>query len=196
MTGIRRRQRLRVTICGTFNLGLPAVVEAVDFFHASGVAVLSPADPTPVEVVNGFLYVASDRHRDPGLVEARHLQAIAESDFVWLVAPDGYVGVAAALEVGFAIARSISVFSVDRVTDRNVGPVVQRVSSARAALERCTTTQPASDPSPFLVYPERAAADTHVAVDVLHQALTGVRAYTAGRVAVAAREIRHALSGM
>jgi hypothetical protein len=196
VTAIRQRRHLTATVCGTFNLGLPAVTEAVDYFHASGVTVLSPTDPTPVAVVNGFLYVASDRHRDPGLVEARHIRAIAESNFVWLVAPDGYIGVATAYELGVATALQVPVFTLDRVTEPDFGRVVERVASVRAALDRSQARERRDAGPSFLVDPDGAATRTHVAVGVLHHALTSVTDRPAGAVAGAARQVRHALSGI
>lgn len=185
-----------VTICGTFNLGLPAVAEAVEFFSSSGVTVLSPADPTPVEVLDGFLYVKSDQHRNPALVESRHLQAIAASRFIWLVAPDGYVGLAGAMEIGFATAIGVPVFSIDRVIDPNVAPYVKRVPSARAAFERSASVDPPQADAGFLIDPQSAADNAHAAVEQLRYALTTRAADTDMRVTASVAALHRTLAGL
>jgi hypothetical protein len=185
-----------VTVCGTFNLGLPAVTEAVESFQDAGLKVLSPADPTPVEIVDGFLYVASDRHRDPALVEAGHLRSIAQSRFVWLVAPDGYVGVMAALEIGFALACEVPVFTLDRVVDADIRTLVQRVPSVRAAVDRCRESLTTGSSASFLVSPDDAAEGAHASIDLLQSLLTTAQADTGPRAGAVARDLHHALAGL
>jgi hypothetical protein len=101
---------------------MPAVTEAVYELTDAGVTVLSPADPRPVHSLGDFLLVASDlvtpadRLTVRG-VQSRHLSSIAASDFLWLVAPDGYVGPSAALELGFALASGVPVFGTTAPDD-------------------------------------------------------------------------------
>jgi hypothetical protein len=164
--------RTRVTICGTFNAGLAAVAHAVDFFSDRGAVVLSPADPTPVEVIDGFLYVASDWHRVPDWVESRHLDATAQADFVWLIAPDGYIGVSAAVEVTHAFHHGTPVYTVDTVWEPAVKRMVRRVPSAQAALDLHDLPRPAEVEASVLIDPDAAADTGHACLTTLHTALT------------------------
>src|ERR1700674_2531882 len=100
---------LTATASGSFHKHLDETMRAVADCGALGVTVLSPADPRVVDNVGEFLFVASDRMRSVRLVQDRHLESIRSSDFLWLVAPDGYVGQSAAMEVGFAAAHHIPI---------------------------------------------------------------------------------------
>src|SRR2546421_8220573 len=91
------------TVSGSFRRAMAAVTDAVYALTDAGVRVLSPADPRIVDQFGDFVFVASDRARAIRLVQTRHLAAIDASDFVWLVAPEGYIGQSAAMELGFAV---------------------------------------------------------------------------------------------
>lgn len=197
MTRRVRYPHLRVTVCGTFNLGLPAVAAAVEYFRAAGVTVLSPADPVPAEILNGFLYVASDRHRLPELVEERHVQCALASDFLWLVAPDGYVGVSAAVEVTHAFNNGVPIYTVDEVREPAVSPLVRRVPSVEAVLHvhrRRSSREPAKPV--LLVDPDAGADELHAGISRVHDALSSPRAAGANVVSAIAGDVRRALSGI
>jgi hypothetical protein len=195
-SGHRDATRLSVSICGTFNAGLPSVAAAVDYFQQSGVAVLSPADPTPVDVLDGFLFVASDGHRDKRLVERRHLEAIAVSDLVWLVAPEGYVGVSGAAEVAFSAGRRVPVFTADDVLEPAIACLVWRVPSPQVALDRCRSSRRPVVRPPFLVDTYEGSDWLHGRLDGLWRTLTSTGADTSTRAAGFADDIRQALSGL
>jgi NTP pyrophosphatase (non-canonical NTP hydrolase) len=74
----------------------------------------------------------------PESIEVRHLKAIQSCHFVWLHAPEGYVGPTAALEVGFARASGIPVFCKNSVNDKILQSFVHIVPSATEALARLT----------------------------------------------------------
>src|SRR5207237_338103 len=97
-----RMRQIRVTVSGSFSRHLDDIQRAVAELNRLGVRVLSPAQPTIVDALDGFVFVASDRHRSVRLVQDRHLASITNSDFLWLECADGYVGQSAALELGFA----------------------------------------------------------------------------------------------
>ena len=99
------------TVSGSFHRGLDEIQRVVAGLTDLGVIVLSPADPRVVDQFGEFVFVVSDRHRSIRFVQERHLRAIAASAFVWLVAPDGYVGSSAAMEIGFARAYEVPVFT-------------------------------------------------------------------------------------
>src|SRR5262249_20216060 len=100
---------LKATVSGSFHRHMQAIVNTVNELSAREVRVLSPADPRVVDHSGEFLFVASDRVRSIRMVQDRHLQCIRASNFLWLVAPDGYVGQSASLELGFAYANGIPI---------------------------------------------------------------------------------------
>jgi hypothetical protein len=155
---------LRVAICGSFNGALPEVAAAVDYFNDSGQCVVSPVEPTPVERIDEFLFVSSDRWRDSALVEGRHLTAIATADFVWLVAPQGYVGFSAAAEIGFAVGRAVPIFTSEQfLSEPLASRVAHRVSGPEGAIE-CVAKRWRSRHCPILLdVEEEDAVHTEVA---------------------------------
>jgi hypothetical protein len=110
-------ESLTATVSGSFRRAMAAVTDAVYRLTDAGVRVLSPADPRIVDQFGDFVFVASDRARAIKLVESRHLAAIEASDFVWLVAPDGYIGQSAAMELGFATAVGTPVYCAEVPSD-------------------------------------------------------------------------------
>lgn len=120
---------LRATVSGSFNRFIAEVGEAVIELRGLGVQVLSPEDPIVVGAVGDFLFVASDPVHCLKLVQDRHLAAIAASDFVWLVNPGGYVGVSAAMEIGYATRSGVPVFSTTLPRDTTIREYVTKVSA-------------------------------------------------------------------
>lgn len=156
------------TVSGSFRRAMRQVQEAVYALTDLGVTVLSPADPRVVDELGAFLFVASDRLRIVRLVQQRHLQAISMSDFLWLVAPDGYVGISAAMEIGFAIASSVPVFTTTTPTDATLREFVTVVPDIKSVLLR---TSPAPPPSSA-----RALLDPAATVEQAHRGLEEVKA--------------------
>ena len=124
---------ITVTVCGSFRRHMSAIYQAVQSLSDLGAQVLSPSDPRIVDSIGDFVFVASDRGRSMKLVEDRHLAAIGASDFVWLVAPDGYVGPSATLELGYALASSVPVYCSTPICDQTLNMYVRYVTS----LEKC-----------------------------------------------------------
>ncbi len=148
------------------------VQDAVYALTDMGVHVLSPADPRVVDRLDSFLFVASDRLRSIRLVQQRHLFAIGESDFLWLVAPDGYVGTSAAMEVGFAVACHIPVFCTELLTDLTLREFITVVPDMHQALARTRRTDDSLS--------HLALLDPAAAVDQAHQGLDDLRAGLTG----------------
>lgn len=167
----------QVTVCGTFNRGgLTRVADAVLRLLDAGACVLSPVDPTPTKLIDGFWYIASDRHLDRVLVERRHLDASAASDLIWLVAPDGYIGVSAAVEVAYAAGRGVPVFTADHLHEPAIAALVHTVSGVHDALCRIQSTYrfgPSESAFTMLIDPDTGANQAIDAVVSLGQLLSG-----------------------
>lgn len=118
-------RRLKVTVSGSFNRHMPGIETAVSGFNRAGFDVLSPKCPVLVDEVADFLFVESDRSRDPKAVQDGHLHAIKASDLLWLVSPDGYLGPSASLEIGYAIAHRIPILCGDPIKDPTLRYYVQ-----------------------------------------------------------------------
>jgi hypothetical protein len=112
--------------------------------------------------------VASDRLRIVRLVQQRHLQAISMSDFLWLVAPDGYVGTSAAMEIGFAVASHVPIFATTAPADVTLREFVTVVPNIKSVLLRTSPTA-----APRMA---RALLDPTAAVEEAHRGLEAVKA--------------------
>lgn len=157
---------LKATVSGSFHRHMQAISRAVAELVELGVQVFSPADPRIVDQKGEFLFVASDRVRSIRLVQDRHLESIRASDFVWLVAPDGYVGQSASMELGFAVGNDIPIFSSSQPSDLTLRQYIRQVSDLRSALQIATSMVAVSVPRPeyFLI-------DPHASIEVAHQTL-------------------------
>ena len=70
------------------------------------------------------------------VIQKHHLQAIALSDFVWLHAPNGYVGTSAAMEIGYAYKNGTPIFSDHIPEDEMLKHFVTYAPSVFAAIEQ------------------------------------------------------------
>jgi hypothetical protein len=183
---------LKVTISGSFSRHLADIQLAVSEFEAAGARVLSPSQPTIVDSVDGFVFVASDRHRSPRLVQDRHLASIAQSDLLWLVCPDGYVGQSASLEIGYAVASGIPVWASCLPGDLTLRQYVGLRQSCMEALHgvRQPLHRPDAEPS-ILVDPTAAADELHRAVSNLKEILTRPKTRTESKNLDKAFEAEH-----
>lgn len=158
---------------GTFRRAIDDVERDVQALTDAGALVLSPADPRIVDRFGDFVFVASDQVRHIRTVQSRHLAAIASSDLLWLVAPDGYVGVSAAMEIGYAAARDVPIYSADVVADLTLRQWVTVVDSPAAAVARHLNrpAEPAADS--VLLDPATAIDRSHDDLLVAQRGLVG-----------------------
>jgi len=157
---------LLATVSGSFHRHMAAIAEAVAELTDLGVHVLSPADPRIVAAHHDFFFVASDKTRSVRLVQDRHLESITASAFLWLVTPDGYVGQSASMEVGYAVARGVAVYSTTLPSDLTLRQYVRQVPHVRAAIMDSATIQEHRPLPGFLVDPLGSIGEAH---DVLER---------------------------
>jgi hypothetical protein len=190
---------IRVTVSGSFRRHMSAIQHAVYDLTDAGAHVLSPADPRVVDAFGEFLFVASDRQRSVRLVQSRHLVAITESDFVWLVAPDGYVGPSAAMEIGFALARGVPVYSGTPLNDLTMRQFVSVVPGIVTALDRIRHPSQPEQAQPLLLEPHFALDEAHAHLESIGALLLGSVSEspeTAPEVQAAARALRSSIRGL
>lgn len=122
-------EMLRATVSGSFHRHMIGIYDAVGTLRELGVDILSPSDPRVVDNIGEFLFVASDRLRSIKLVQDRHYEAIRNSDFLWVVCPDGYVGPSTASEIGAAHVLGVPVFSDALPNDITIKQYVYQVTN-------------------------------------------------------------------
>ena len=136
---------MKVAICGSFRRDQDGLRGAYDELLDSGAAVLSPVDPDFVLEEDGFAFAAHEIGERPADVEARHLLAMQAADFVWLHAPNGYVGPSAAMELGFAHAVGLPVYAEAAPGDPVLAEFVRVVERPASAVAARTPGQSAED---------------------------------------------------
>lgn len=127
--------RPKVTICGSFKKDTAVLADLFLELEATNCRVLSPlslhfADPTA-----DFVALPSESDLSIKEIEKFHLRAIAESDFIWLHDPDGYVGISGSFELGYAYAKGKPIFSNDLPNDVTLQQFVSVVPSVFTALK-------------------------------------------------------------
>ncbi len=124
----------RAVLCGSYTRDREGLFRAYDELVVTGCQVLSPRriqfDDDPVFVRN-----AAEQGMSPLEIEKGHLSAIRQANFVMLHAPDGYVGLSAAMEIGFATAQECPVFSRTAPQDIALRGLVKVVPSVYDALQ-------------------------------------------------------------
>jgi hypothetical protein len=151
---------------------MEAITSAVRELTSLSVRVLSPADPRVVSARGEFLFVASDRLRSVKLVQDRHLDAIDAADFLWLVCPDGYVGVSASMEIGAAVRGGTPIFATRAPSDLTLREYVTIVPTLSEALLRVAASSRPRRPESVLIDPHASVEEAHNILERIETALT------------------------
>src|SRR5215218_9733609 len=85
-------RRLAVVISGSFRRGLATLRSDREALLGSNCEVLSPVDVDFVREEQGFVFAEQEQGMSPDEIEAAHVAAIRAADFLWLHAPEGYLG--------------------------------------------------------------------------------------------------------
>lgn len=123
----QNRITVKATLSGSFKRDFEGLQMAYQTLKDQGIEILSPVNLAPIGQKEGFVYMFGQDALAPADIEQAHLNAIKDSHFVWLHAPDGYVGTSAALEVGYAWALKIPVFTTSHLQDPVLRAMVRQV---------------------------------------------------------------------
>ena len=118
-----------IVICGSFRKDTTQLKRDFEELRDLGFNILSPTNATVVSEKDGFVFMDGEETSSPEKIELRHLEAIRHCAFVWLHAPDGYLGLSAALEIGFARANGIPVYGRTFLQEKSLQGLVVVVGS-------------------------------------------------------------------
>lgn len=126
----------RAVICGSFRKDQAGLLDAYHELIDTNCQVLSPhsLDFDDQEFVRNPATLDMSAQS----LEDYHLMSIRQADFIWLHAPDGYIGLSAAFEIGYALANHIPVFTRAAVSDPNLSNYIDVVPSVFDAKRRIT----------------------------------------------------------
>ena len=154
------QHRAEVVISGTFRRDPLGLRLAYEQLADLGFNILSPTSVAIESEADGFVYMEGETRFSPEDIESRHLDAIQQATLMWLHAPGGYVGVSGSLEVGFAHAIGVPIYSQSEIAD----PVLRSFVNVVPSPERLADLlQRGPDPIPrpplqtFQKYYRRAA---------------------------------------
>jgi hypothetical protein len=168
------RRDLAVTVSGSFHRHMHEIGKAVEELACLSIRVLSPADPRIVAAQGEFLFVASDPVRSVRLVQDRHLECIRASSFLWLECSDGYVGQSASMELGFAAAIGIPIYSTHMPSDLTLRQYVKIVPSLTEAVRLAEASPRPRQSEGILINPRASVAEVHDILGRVQSALTRV----------------------
>jgi hypothetical protein len=163
---------LKATVSGSFHRHMSAIAKAVEELGEHSISVLSPADPRVVAQHGDFLFVASDRVRSIRLVQDRHLESIRAANFLWLVCPDGYVGQSASMELGFAAAVGVPIFTTQAPNDLTLRQYVRVVPAIVTAVEMVKAASRPVRPEALLIDPHASVEEAHGILEHIERAAT------------------------
>lgn len=112
-------KKLKCVVSGSFSKFKPEIDRAIDELTDLKVTVLAPnkgwllIPPTRnySKDKNSFRPLPSERGMDIKQIEDAFLSAIKDSDFVYVINPDGYIGNVVSFELGFAMSLDIPIYS-------------------------------------------------------------------------------------
>ncbi len=163
---------ITVVVSGSFHRHMEKITAAVHEFAAQSVRILSPADPRVVAYQGEFLFVASDPIRSVRLVQDRHLDCIRAASFLWLVCPDGYVGVSAAMEIGAARDAGVPIFGTRAPSDLTMREYVTVVPTPSEAVRRAKASTRPRRLEGILINPHASIDEVHEILERVKTALT------------------------
>ena len=123
----------RAVLCGSYTRDRDGLFRVYDELVVTGCQVLSPRR-MQFDDDAAFVRDTAEQGMSPPEIETEHLLAIRQANFVMLHAPDGYIGLSVAMEIGFATAQDCPVFSRTAPQDIAVQGLVRVMPSVYDAL--------------------------------------------------------------
>ncbi|MBC7943401.1 hypothetical protein H7X68_02810 [Candidatus Saccharibacteria bacterium] len=128
-------QIIRVTLSGSFHKDPEGLQRAYNELARNQCQVLSPHRLDFVDHSVLFVRDVAEKLDSVYSLETHHLRAIAQSDFLWIHAPEGYIGISTAMEVGYATALNIPIFTSSLIKDKTIFMFITKIESVFMAIE-------------------------------------------------------------
>ncbi len=118
---------LFTVISGSFRKHFQQIMRLKEELKRNHVSVLSPAGEA-VNPDDEFVILNSDPVTNPKLLQDSVFAKIRRSTFLVVANFEGYLGRAAVMEMGYAIALGITIYSIEDVKDPNLKPYCRALS--------------------------------------------------------------------
>lgn len=133
---MQTRNIVRCVLSGSFHRDPAGIERAYLELATNGCQILSPHRMQFIEKGAEFVRDAAEKDLEVGVIEAHHLIGISQADFLWIHIFEGYVGLSAALEIGYATARNIPVFASSEPAEEILGQFITVVPSVFEAVRK------------------------------------------------------------
>lgn len=127
---------IKVVLSGSFHRDPEGLERDYRELALNQCQILSPRTLTFKDSLQPFVRHKVEESDSVATIQKHHLQAIALSDFLWIHAPDGYIGISTAMEIGYAYAQGIPIFVANDVQDEMMNNFLTKVPSVFAAIEQ------------------------------------------------------------
>lgn len=126
----------KISISGSFRKHHNKINHVIAQFENANFDVLSPKKSSALNPNDEFIFLATDKSKIPNEIESNHLNAIKHSDILYLVNPDGYIGLSASLEIGWALANNIKIFAMVEPIDIVIKSFVTNVLNPNELIDK------------------------------------------------------------
>lgn len=113
---------INTVISGSFRRHFPQIILLKLALENRGIGVLSPQGNHTLNPQDEFVILDSDPIDHPELLQSSVFAKIRSSTFLVVANFNGYLGNATILEIGYAIAIGIKIFTIESVQDPNIAP--------------------------------------------------------------------------
>ncbi len=120
---------VKCTVSGSLRKFHEGILTAIGTFESNGIEVLSPKRSKIVGQKDGFVFLESDKTRNIKALENHHLEAIKNSQFLYVFNQNSYLGNAAIFEMGYAHGKRILIFGLEPVNDVTLKEYVSDIIS-------------------------------------------------------------------
>ena len=135
------------SVIGSFHRAYPVMLEAIAVFNSFGIKINSPVVSEIRDKGAEFVRFVVDPEESSDVeLQERALKKILASDFIYVMAPNGYIGRATCYELGSATACGIPVYYSDHPKDLAIhippAGIMQPTELAKLLLERVNIGRP------------------------------------------------------
>ena len=123
-------------ISGSFRKHLKEIYFLKDFLKKNHIAVLSPHGEKAINPDEEFIVLDSDVIDNPRILQDSVFAKIRRSTFLVVANIDQYIGKAAVMEIGYAIAIGIPVYTLAPVSDPNLSPYCSNLESVFPSIKK------------------------------------------------------------
>lgn len=115
-------ENISTVISGSYRKHLAEIYALKAFLECNGITVLSPTGTMAVNPGEEFILLDADPIHDHRLLQDSVFAKIRRSAFLIVMNKGGYLGRAALIEFGYAVAMGIEILTVEKVEDPNLAP--------------------------------------------------------------------------